>query len=157
MSFDELKKTDASSLPIGKLISIIAKSQTIFLNHNLKDFGISPTQLHVLFEIYNQADINQEKIANGCNINKGVVARNIKKLEDGGFVKREIDENNRRQNKVSLTSKGSETLNKSISILYQWEDEVFSGNEMKQKEQLQIALKDLAIKSIQLNQRGEKQ
>ena len=152
MSCDELKTADASKLPIGKIIYIISKGQTIYLNDKLNGFGINSTQLHLLFEISRQSDINQERIASRCNINKGAVARSIKKLEDNGLVVREIDKTNRRQNKVSLTEKGEEILDNSIEILKEWEDEVFN-NELIKKEELQKALMEIAIRIMEINER----
>ncbi|MBQ8017273.1 MAG: MarR family transcriptional regulator [Methanobrevibacter sp.] len=155
MSLEEFKVIDASALPIGKLITMIARGHTIYLNHHLEDFGINASQLHLLFEISHQKNINQEKIATRCNINKGAVARSIKKLEEKELVIREIDDENRRQNKVSLTSKGEEILKESINLLNIWEDEVFS-EEIIEKKLLQQVLKEIAIKTIELNREGSK-
>ena len=155
MSLEEFKKSDPSTISIGKLITIIAKGHNIYLNHNLKDFDINATQLHLLYEISNQNNINQENIAFRCNINKGSVARSIKKLEEKGLIAREIDSQNRRQNKVSITEKGRETLKESVEIFNRWEMEVFNDN-ASEKQNLQKALKEIAIKTIELNQ-GEKQ
>ena len=154
MSLEELKIIDATSLPIGKLITMIYRGQSIYINHQLQDFDINATQLHLLFEISHQKEINQEKIAGRCNINKGSVARSIKKLEEKGLIIRKTDDENRRQNKISLTEKGVKTLNESIKILSDWEDEVISDN-IIEKELLQKALKEIAIKTIELNQKGE--
>ncbi len=154
MSLEEFRKIDASTLPIGRLIGIISRGQTVYLNHKLHYLGINATQLHLLFEISHQKNINQEMIASRCSIDKGAVARSIKKLEDNGFVTREIDENNRRQNRISLTEKGKKTLKQSKEILNRWEDEVFTNN-IIDKELLQKALKEIAIMTIELNE-GER-
>jgi len=154
MSLEEFRLIDAKNLPVGKLISMIARGHTIYINRHLEDLNINATQLHLLFEISHQRNINQEKIAERCNINKGAVARSIKKLEEKGLVKREIDENNRRQNKVSLTQKGNETHEKAIKIFNQWEDEVILDKGYIEKELLQMVLKEIAIKTIELN-KGE--
>ena len=151
MSLEEFKAIDAKNLPISKLISIIARSNTIYINRHLEDLNINATQLELLFEISHHNDINQEKIATRCSIDKGAVARSIRKLEDKCLVKREIDANNRRQNKVSLTKLGDETLEKSVSILKKWEDEVTDENYIE-KEMLQKVLKDIAVKTIEINQ-----
>lgn len=151
MSLEEFKKLDAASLPIGKLIIMIARGQTTYLNHKLNDLGINSTQLHLLFEISNQNDLNQERISTRCNIDKGAVARSIRKLEEKGLVLRKIDDENRRQNKVSLTDEGQKTLDKSIELLDEFEDEVFNGD-IIEKELLQKALKEIAIRTIELNQ-----
>ena len=152
MSLEEFKKTDASNLPVGKLISMIARGHSIYINHHLEEFDINATQLHLLFEISHQSFLNQENIALRCNINKGAVARSIKKLEDKELVIRQIDENNRRQNKVSLTKKGKETLDKAGKILNRWEDEVILDKGYIEKELLQKILKEIAVKTIELNQ-----
>ena len=154
MSLEEFRTIDAKSLPIGKLIMMISRGHTTYVNRHIEDLNINATQLHLLFEISHQSDINQEKIAERCNINKGAVARSIKKLEEKGLVKREIDEKNRRQNKVSLTQTGEETLEKSIKILNGWEDEVILDESYMEKELLQKVLKEIAIKTMELN-KGE--
>ena len=151
MLIEELKEIDATTIPVGKLLYMIGKGYIKYLNNNIAEFGINATQLHLLFEISHQSDINQEKIAARYNINKGSVARSIKKLEENGLVKRQIDENNRRQNKLSLTEKGEETLKKTRKILHNWEDSVISDNTLIEKELLQKALKEIAIKTIELN------
>lgn len=152
MSFEELKETDAKTIPVGKLLYMIGKGYMMYVNHHIEEFGINATQLHLLFEISNQSDINQENIAKRCNINKGAVARSIKKLEDKGLVARQIDENNRRQNKVSLTQEGEETLQKSIKVLRDWEDSVILEKGYIEKELLQKVLKEIAVKTMELNE-----
>lgn len=150
MSFCDLENTDYKDLPIGKLIAIVSKSQATYLNYMLKELNITSPQLHVLFEISRDSQINQEKIASRCNTDKGAIARSIRKLEENGLVKRTVDENNRRQNIISLTPKGSEVLEKSIDILNQWENSLFDDNESK--EEMQHLLKRLAVRSIRLNE-----
>ena len=151
MSVEEFKIIDATKLPIGKLIAIIAKNQTLYLNRHLEDLNINASQLHFLFEISHQRQINQEKIAARCNIDKGAVARSVKKLEENGLVKRQIDDNNRRQNIISLTTKGEKTLEEAIKQLDEWEEYVFNENLIR-KEDLQKSLKEIAVKSIEVNE-----
>ena len=155
MALEEFKNTPPKDLPVAKLIAMISKGYTIYINHNLSDFEINSTQLQLLFEISNQSNINQEKISQICNINKGAVARSMKKLEDSGLVKRQIDENNRRQNMVSLTKKGEETLAEAVKISKSWEDKVILDDGYVKREVLQKVLKEIAIKTFELNQKEE--
>ena len=151
MSLEEFKKMDASQFPIGKLISMISRAQEIYLNHQLKDLDINSTQLMLLFEISHQNNLNQEKIASRCNFNKGAVARSIRKLEEKELIIREIDEKNRRQNKVSLIPKGEEIIKKGIDVLNIWENEVFNDY-LIDETTLKKVLKDIAIRTIELNE-----
>lgn len=154
MSLEEFKIIDATKLPIGKLISIIEKNQVLYLNRKLENLNINSSQLHFLFEISHQKEINQDRIASRCTIDKGTVARSIRKLEDNGLVKREVDDNNRRQKKVSLTKEGEETLKHAIKLLDNLEDSIYS-NSYIEKDEFKKALKEIAIKAIELNEKEE--
>ena len=70
------------------------------------------------------------------------------------IVVRKIDDKNRRQNIVSLTSKGKQTLKKSFEILNKWEDEIYNNINIE-KELLQEVLKNIAINTIELNNKDE--
>ncbi len=152
MPFEEIKQMDATQIPVGKLLYMIGKGYSVYVNRNLEEFGINTTQLHLLFEIAHESNINQEMIATRCNINKGAVARSIRKLEEKGLVKREIDENNRRQNRLSLTKDGEDILIKACGVLRDWEDSVILDDGYIKKELLQKVLKEIAVKTIELNE-----
>ncbi len=152
MPFEEIKQMDATQIPVGKLLYMIGKGYSVYVNRNLEEFGINTTQLHLLFEIAHESNINQEMIATRCNINKGAVARSIRKLEEKGLVKREIDENNRRQNRLSLTKDGEDILIKACGVLRDWEDSVILDDGYIKKELLQKVLKEIAVKTMELNE-----
>ena len=153
MPFEEIKQMDATQIPVGKLLYMIGKGYSVYVNRNLEEFGINTTQLHLLFEIAHESNINQEMIAARCNINKGAVARSIRKLEEKGLVKREIDENNRRQNRLSLTKDGEDILIKACGVLRDWEDSVILDDGYIKKELLQKVLKEIAVKTMELNEK----
>ena len=90
-----------------------------------------------------------------CYLNWTITARSIKKLEDLELVIREIDSDNRRQNKVYLTPKGQEVLTKSTIVLNKWEDEIFD-DELISKEEFQLILKQIAINIMEINEREAK-
>ena len=152
MPFEEIKQMDATQIPVGKLLYMIGKGYMTYVNRNLEEFGINTTQLHLLFEIAHHTNINQEMIATRCNVNKGAVARSIRKLEDNGLVKREIDENNRRQNRLSLTKDGEDILLKASEVLRDWENSVILDDGYIKKELLQKVLKEIAVKTMELNE-----
>ena len=152
MPFEEIKQMDATQIPVGKLLYMIGKGYSVYVNRNLEEFGINTTQLHLLFEIAHESNINQEMIATRCNINKGAVARSIRKLEEKGLVKREIDKNNRRQNRLSLTKNGEDILIKACGVLRDWEDSVILDDGYIKKELLQKVLKEIAVKTMELNE-----
>ena len=151
MTLEEFKEIDASVIPVGHYISMIFRGQTQYLYHKLKKLDINPSQLHFLLEIKHNEEINQDKIASKCNMNKGSVARSIRKLEEKDLVLRKIDDNNRRQNIISLTPKGEETLRESIEILEKWESRVLKENEAIDEDSLKKMLKEITEKTIEIN------
>jgi DNA-binding MarR family transcriptional regulator len=108
--------------------------------------------LSFLIEIKCRKNINQHDLSTNCSIDKGAVARALRKLEEQGLVKREVDENNRRQNMLSLTEKGHETLEQALIILDNWESEVYKDITVEEKEITHDVLKKISLKSFEMNQ-----
>lgn len=144
---EKIKETEASEIPLGKLVLIISRSNFLYLKNHLKDLDLKGYQITMLFEIYKGKNISQHEIGSNYNIDKGVISRTLKKLEDDGFISREIDENNRRRNIVSLTKKGEEAVEEIINIFNQWESKIYEGIDIE-KDVLHEVLKTIAIKAI---------
>lgn len=61
-----------------------------------------------LMEIHKRKNLSQEDLANIFGQSKGTIAKALRKLEDKGYVIREVDENNRRKYILKTTPKGEE-------------------------------------------------
>lgn len=144
---EKIKEMKASEIPLGKLVLIISRSNFLYLKNHLKDLDLKGYQITMLFEVYKGKNISQHEIGSNYNIDKGVISRTLKKLEDDGFISRETDENNRRRNIVSLTKKGEEAVEEIINIFDQWESEIYEGIDIE-KDVLHEVLKTIAIKAI---------
>ena len=152
MSFKKFKETEAGDLPLGRLVGMISRSRYNYLNSKFRNLNINPNQLSFLIEIKCRKNINQHDLSINCSIDKGAVARALRKLEEQGLVKREVDENNRRQNMLSLTEKGHETLEQAMIILDNWEKEVYKDITAEEKEITHDVLKKISLKSFEMNQ-----
>lgn len=143
----KIEETDASEIPLGKLVLIISRSHFLYLKKHLKNFNLKGYQVTMLFEIYKGKNLSQNDIGSNYNIDKGVISRTLKKLEEDGFISREIDKDNRRRNIVSLTQKGEEVVEEIIKIFEEWESEIYQDIDIE-KEILHEVLKKVALKSI---------
>lgn len=152
MSFKKFKETEAGDLPLGRLVGMISRAHYNYLNSSFKDLNINPTQFSFMVEIKCKKNINQHELSTNCSIDKGAVARALRKLEEQELIEREVDENNRRQNMLSLTEKGYETLNQAKTILDNWEREVYKDITPEEKEITHDVLKRISLKSFQMNQ-----
>ena len=57
-------------------------------------------------------------------LSEGTISKTIKQLEDKGIIEHEVNPENRRQNKISLTEKGSEIAEKVKYTEINWEKKV---------------------------------
>lgn len=74
--------------------------------------------------IYDNPDCSQEDIVNMFAQSKGNIAKVLRKLEDKGYIKREIIMENRRKYKLSTTEKGNQLIPKYREISREWEEKV---------------------------------
>ena len=81
MPFDE-------TMPTAPLISILYREHAKYLNEKVKNedlsFGLQP----ILITIYKNEGIIQEQLAEIFHLNESTITRNLKKLEDKGFIER---------------------------------------------------------------------
>lgn len=74
----------------------------------------------ILLHIERHPGTTQDNIANHMFIDKCNVARRTKKLETLGYLYRETDRTDRRQNNLYLTEKGQELVPVIRSYMSQW-------------------------------------
>lgn len=146
----KIEETDASEIPLGKLVLIISRSHFLYLKKHLEEYNLKGYQVTMLFEIYKGKNLSQNDVGSNYNIDKGVISRTLKKLEEDGFISREIDKDNKRRNIVSLTQKGEEVVEEIIRIFEEWEDEIYQDIDIE-KEILHEVLKKVALKSIAIS------
>ena len=101
--------------------------------------------------------ITQDDLAVHLHIDKGTVARALKKLEDNGFIYREINPQNRRRYLLFLTEKGRQIVPRIYDIDKEWEHSVCSNLSDTEYSHLFNALQTLAMKSLEkVHKNGEK-
>ena len=81
---------------INKNASIIYRLSQIYFDAELSPYRIGCGQQFFLLRIYDFPGINILDLAQKGYFDKGTTARAVKKLEELGYVRREIDENDRR-------------------------------------------------------------
>ena len=89
---------DKENISLSFLFTLFLKSQNSYYKHYLKNEEINLQQIPILLKLLNHNYIYQKDIAIDLKIDNGLLTRNIRKLEDLGYVNREEDNENRRQN-----------------------------------------------------------
>lgn len=112
---------NTSGLAIGRWISIIHRNRQNYLTKRLEAYRIGSGQ-HVFLMILSRNDgISQEQLSEHMRIDKATTAKAIKKLENEGYIRREVDSRDKRAYKVFLTSKGVEVIPVIKEAIEDWE------------------------------------
>ena len=134
------------SMPFFALIHHISKNRLKYIMEN-------PNQVDMVHEgrylivIHEKKNLSQDEIANIFGQSKGTIAKALRKLEDKGYVKRKVDEKNRRKYILKTTKKGDDLAILLINEFNEWEEKVGIGeldDETKHK-LIQIARKSEEI------------
>lgn len=112
---------------LGRAVTFLSRSRKRFMNERLRDYGFSGAMYMILLHIERHPGTTQDSIANHMFIDKCNVARRTKKLEALGYLYRETNQNDRRQNSLYLTEKGRELVPIIRSYMGQWGREITAG------------------------------
>ena len=106
---DAKDQKEARDLPLhftrelGRAVTFLHRSRSRFMSERLRDYGFSGAMYLILLHIERHPGTTQDSIANHMFIDKCNVARRTKKLETLGYLYRETNQNDRRQNNLFLT------------------------------------------------------
>lgn len=114
-------------IPFGAVVSLVSRSKSVFLNNRLRPLGLSAGQFPVLMLLSYEENIMQDRLVRHYRLDKGTIARAVKKLEDGGYIRRITDPTNRRAVRLFLTKKGERAIPLLRAINREWEEQVRDG------------------------------
>lgn len=107
---------------IGRYINILHRMAGIYLGKELPALNISPGQYIFLAELFDEHGLSQDELTEKVYVDKANTARALKKLEDNGFIKREVDENNKRIKRAYLEPSANEIKDDFWKILQGWSE-----------------------------------
>jgi len=151
LNLNKIKKicvNDFNDVPLGIFVSIIHRTRMMYLNNELKSLNVTASQLVYLIGLYKREGQTQDDLATHFFIDKGTVARGVKKLEDKGFICRRIDPENRRRNLLYLTPEGKALMPNILDIIKNWEDALIEGLTGTEKDRISELLKKLTIQAL---------
>lgn len=106
------------NMPTVPYISIIYREHAKYLNDKVKNDNLSFGLYPLLIRIYHNDGIIQEQLAQDFHLNESTIARNLKKLEEKGFIKRIPD---KRTKRIRITDEGMKTARKLMDIDEEWD------------------------------------
>lgn len=108
-------------------MSVIVRYCRSFAEKKLKEFDLSFGEQVIIIFLSKHEYVNQDAISKRYMIDKGMVAKTLNKLEEKGFILREQNPDNKRENIISLTQKGTNILKNISAIFEEWNDILYEG------------------------------
>lgn len=124
------------SRELGRCLTFLMRSRKRFMGEKLGEYGFSGGMYMILLHVDRNPGHSQDSVATHLYLDKCNVARKVKRLEELGYIYRETDPEDRRQNKLFVTERGRELAPTIRRYLGQWGDEVTAGLTVGEKETL---------------------
>ena len=118
-------------------VSIIVRKMRVAAERGQSSSGVGFPEQLVLMYLKAHGSSNQENIAAYLDIDKGAIAKTIAKLEKKGLVAREVNPNNRRENKVVLQPDAEDVLVGMRDSYRDFEARMFAGLSIDERGQLE--------------------
>lgn len=99
---------------------VIVRYWRNFTEKRLREFDLTFGEQIIIIFLSKNENVNQESISKRYMIDKGMVAKTLTRLEDKGFIKREQNPNNKRENIISLTEKSAYIMKYINAIFDDW-------------------------------------
>ena len=103
-------------------LSVILRYCRNFFEKRLREFDLTFGEQVIIMFLSRNEEVNQDAISKRYMIDKGMVAKTLNKLETKGFILREQNPDNKRENIISLTQKGADILNNIKNIIDEWNE-----------------------------------
>lgn len=95
---------------VGKRIHYLANQNRAYVNSLLKEEGLTHGECNVITEVYHNNGISQEQLRRILRVDKSAITRMLKPIIEKGYVRKEINENDRRYYCLFTTKKADEKM-----------------------------------------------
>lgn len=107
-------------LEIGGLIARLQRFHRRFMTAHLEALSLSGAMPSILSTLNQNPGVSQDFISERFNMDKGIIARQCKALEERNLIRRDVNENDRRQYCLYLTEEGEKLLPQIYDAYRSW-------------------------------------
>lgn len=143
---DESFQAIKDNSPFIAWIHNISLNQQKYMKSRFNELDLGHDVRYIMF-IYDNPGCSQDDLVNMFGQSKGNIAKTLRKLEEKGFIQREVNPKNRRKYMLNTTDKGNNLVPEYRKISKEWETEVGiteDDNELKKR------IKEIAIRGMNL-------
>lgn len=103
----------------------VTKLHRCVIERALNDTGVYRSQHQILMYVADNPNVSQKDIANLHGVSSATIAVTLKKLEQGGYIRRIVDQKDNRINQICITEKGNGIVADSFRIFQHMEEHMF--------------------------------
>ena len=103
-------------------IAVTARCAAAFRSERFEPLGICGPQYAIILRICREPGITQEALSRALCIHKSNIARQVEKLETGGFLTRQGDTEDRRVSHIYPTEQARALIPEIHAVLRTWSD-----------------------------------
>lgn len=134
------------------LVSVIHRKTQIYLNQELKKYGMNSAEFVYLIHIRDQEPMELKSLGAHLRMDDAQTTRVIKSLEEKGLAKKQRNETDRRAYDVILTPQGRDLKPKILADLDRWVALITEGIEAQEVDTLIRLLRMTAHKAAGLTE-----
>ncbi len=121
---------------IGKNIGILDRQFNVYLNHELKSTDITAAEFMYIGFLYQKDGITQDELAKEFLVDRAAVTRTLQRMEEKGFITRQVCTDDKRGRRVYLTEKAFQYEKKAEEIQLRFVHAV--GKDLSEEKQKEI-------------------
>jgi len=141
---------------VAKWISVLHRQFQMYLNRELKPYGIRSSEYIFLVNLYEKDGVSQETLSRNLYINKAATARAIGRLEKLGLVRRTRDAADARAYSVTLTPEGMKLKGVIQELLRRWRETLEAGLTEEECEFMLRTIKRMSANALALVEAARK-
>jgi len=122
-------------------LSLLSKYSVQILENDFKDIKLTKTQMLFIIHLKQRPGIHQDHLAEIFKMERSTVTRAVQRLIQLEFIKKEVDEKNRKANCLFLTTVGDDVYNQVMTKLLEWTGVLTKG---MTKEEIDMSIRLLS-------------
>ena len=130
---------------LGHAVSIIYRHLQIHMNQEFSSFGFGSGQCLFFNHIAKNKGITQKDLSSRLLIDKATTAKAVKKLLDLGYIRMELDQEDKRCHRLYLTEKGESILPETNAIMKEITEILGKGMDKSEVERTFLSLEKMFL------------
>lgn len=110
-----------------QMLAVLARKNQVYMSTVLEEYDITTAELAFFLALNDREGLTQEELTTIACVDKAATARAIKSLEEKGYLKREKDAQDSRQNRVYPTNEAKLLKEKVKSELLRFNNQLTQG------------------------------